>query len=55
MWVYIKSDPNLWTVGFYDPTGKWHPEKDCESPEEAANRVAWLNGSGEPKPETPES
>jgi hypothetical protein len=45
MWVYIKSDPNLWTVGFYDPDGKWHPESDHTSKEEAAKRTAWLNGS----------
>lgn len=24
--VYIRSEPQLWTVGFYDPAGKWHPE-----------------------------
>jgi hypothetical protein len=44
MWVYIKSDPNLWTVGFYDPDGKWHPESDHTSKEEAAKRTAQLNG-----------
>ena len=45
MYVYIKSEPNLFTVGFYKPDGKWEPEKDCPTREEAANRVAWLNGS----------
>lgn len=33
------------TVGFYDPKGEWHPESDYASREEAAKRVAWLNGS----------
>lgn len=45
MYVYIKSEPNLFTVGFYKPDGKWEPESDHSTREEAANRVAWLNGS----------
>lgn len=45
MYVYISSERNLWTVGFYSPDGEWHPESDHTSPEEAAKRVAWLNGS----------
>lgn len=51
-YVYLLSeiggdgyDP-MWTVGFYDPNGKWHPERDTHSREEAAKRTAWLNGSG---------
>ena len=47
MWVYIQSEPELWTVGFYDPNGKWHPESDHRTAEEADARVAWLNGSRE--------
>ena len=43
-YVYIKSEPGLWTVGFYDPSGKWHAESDHESSEAAANRVHYLNG-----------
>lgn len=45
MYVYIRSEPNLYTVGFYKPNGKWEPESDHNSPELAAQRVAWLNGS----------
>ncbi len=45
MYVYIKSEPQLYTVGFYDPQGKFQPESDWSSREDAANRVAWLNGS----------
>ena len=45
MYVYKKSGPGLWTVGFYGPTGAWYPESEHEDPEEAAERVAWLNGS----------
>ena len=35
---------DLWTVGFYDPNGEWFPESDHLTPEEAANRTAYLNG-----------
>ncbi len=45
-YVYIQSEPGLWTVGFYDPTGKWHPESDHGSRADAADRVAYLNGGG---------
>lgn len=44
-YVYKQSEEELWTVGFYDPSGKWHPESDHGSPGDAAARVAWLNGS----------
>lgn len=44
-YVYIRSEPRLWTVGFYDPSGRFIPESDHDSREEAAKRTAWLNGS----------
>jgi len=44
MYVYILSEPGLWTVGFYDPSGKWHADSDHTSREEAAERVHYLNG-----------
>jgi hypothetical protein len=44
MWVYIPTEPGLFTVGFYDPDGEWHPDVDYNSREEAAKRVAFLNG-----------
>lgn len=47
MYVYIRSEENLWTVGFYDPTGKWHSDSDHSDSEEAADRVAHLNGGTE--------
>lgn len=44
MYVYIQSERNLYTVGFYNPDGKWQPESDHDTSEEAANRVRYLNG-----------
>jgi hypothetical protein len=44
MWVYIQSETNLWTVGFYDPEGKWHPDSDWPTREQARIRVILLNG-----------
>ncbi|WP_321914791.1 hypothetical protein [Paraburkholderia sp. J11-2] len=44
MYVYEQIEPWVWTVGHYDPTGRWHPESDHAKREDAANRVAWLNG-----------
>jgi len=43
-WLYLKSEAQLWTVGFYDPSGKWHAESDHHSPNQAAARVNYLNG-----------
>lgn len=48
MYVYLYSQSdNLFTVGFYDPKGKWHPESDWALREDAANRVILLNGGPE--------
>ena len=47
MYVYIKSENQLWTVGFYKPDGKWNPESDHDTAEDAAKRVAYLNGGRE--------
>lgn len=45
-WVYLQSEPGLWTVGFYDPNGAWHSESDHDTTGGAAARVRWLNGGG---------
>ena len=45
MYVYKQTERTLWTVGFYMPDGRWEPESDHDSPEEAAKRVHYLNGS----------
>ncbi len=43
-WVYKQSEPGLWTVGFYEPNGKWQPESDHDTAASAAARVHYLNG-----------
>lgn len=43
-YVYVRSEPGLWTVGFYKPDGTWEPESDHASTGEAAQRVRYLNG-----------
>ena len=48
MYVYVRSEPTLWTVGFYKPDGSWEPESDHTSPQQAAERVAYLNGGAVP-------
>jgi len=44
MYVYIKSEPQLYTVGFYNPKGEWNSESDWPTAEKAASRVHYLNG-----------
>ncbi len=44
MYIYIQSESNLWTVGFYRPDGTFEPESDHMTAEAAADRVRWLNG-----------
>lgn len=48
-YVYRQSEPDLWTVGFFDPDGVWNPDSDHDSPAAAADRLHWLNG-GTPAP-----
>jgi len=51
MYVYIRSEPQLWTVGHYSPDGKFDPESDHGTPDDAAKRVRYLNG-GNDQPES---
>lgn len=44
-YVYIRSEPRLWTVGTYRPDGGWEPASDHGTETEAQRRAAWLNGS----------
>jgi hypothetical protein len=47
-YVYIQSEPCLWTVGHHGPNGEWHPDSDHGSREDAGARVAYLNGGASP-------
>ena len=47
MYVYIQSEPGLWTVGFYAPDGEWMPESDHDIKEDAVKKVHYLNGGKE--------
>lgn len=53
MYVYRKTDPGLWTVGFFRPDNTWEPEGDHDTPEKAAQRVHWLNGGSVPEEVNP--
>ena len=44
MWIYIQTERQLFTVGFYDPSGTFHGDRDWPSREAAAARVHYLNG-----------
>ena len=44
MYVYRKFDPDCYTVGHYEPGGEFIPESDWPTSEQAAARVAFLNG-----------
>ena len=46
MYVYrdFYAEYGCWTVGFYDPSGRWYPESDWNSPGKAAELVRYLNG-----------
>jgi hypothetical protein len=46
MYVYIQSEPGLYTVGFFG-NGGWYPESDYNDREKAAQRVHYLNGGNE--------
>jgi len=49
MYVYRKTESDLYTVGYYTPVGnrdggKWVAESDHDDSERAAERVHFLNG-----------
>jgi hypothetical protein len=46
-WVYMRTEPQLWTVGFYTPDGVWKTDSDHDVRDEAAKRVHYLNGGRE--------
>ncbi len=50
MYVYQRTEPALWTVGYHKPDGSWEPESDHGSREEATRRVIVLNGGTPEQP-----
>ena len=44
MYVYKNTEPGLYTVGYYEPSGKWQPDSDHSSVEAAQDKVTILNG-----------
>ena len=44
MWVYLRTEPGLFTVGFYAPDGTWNTDSDHSNVHEARDRVNYLNG-----------
>jgi len=52
MWVYIQSEPGLFTVGHETATGpkRWHTDSDYGTREAAGARCAFLNGGRLPEP-----
>ena len=44
MYVHRRSEPGLWTVGYYTPSGDWVAVEDFTSERKARNLVHYLNG-----------
>ena len=44
-WVYVRTEPGVWTVGFYDPDGRFQTDSDHHNREEAVERASYLNGT----------
>lgn len=44
MWVILEPERGLYTVGHYDPKGKFIPLRDFSEADEACRYVHWLNG-----------
>lgn len=44
MWVFQEFDDDCFTVGYFKPNGEWVACSDHKSPEEAAERIHYLNG-----------
>lgn len=44
MYVYMRTEAGVWTVGFFKPNGDWVAEGDYSCRGAAAERVHYLNG-----------
>lgn len=43
-WIYIQTEPGLFTVGREDSNGTWIPDSDWDSKKEAGDHIHYLNG-----------
>ncbi len=43
-WFYVRSESQLWTVGYEDSHGTWHSDSDWGNRDDARARVHFLNG-----------
>lgn len=50
MYVYRRTSGEVFTVGYFSPDGRFCPEKDCLSREDAAAQVNYLNGGVDIRP-----
>lgn len=41
--MYHKTEPGVWSVGYYSESGDWISESQCINAEEAALHAHWLN------------
>lgn len=55
MYAYQKTEPGQWSVGVFSATGEWQTESVWNTPEEAAERVHWLNGGQTPETDDDEA
>ncbi len=46
-YVALRTEPGLWTVGFYSPDGKFNPSQDFANLSDAERHVHYLNGGRE--------
>lgn len=45
MHVYrLNREDRLWTVGYFEPDGKWHPLRDYDNERAAMRLTNYLNG-----------
>ncbi|MCY1713548.1 hypothetical protein [Caproiciproducens galactitolivorans] len=43
LYIYHKTEPGVWSVGYYADSGDWISESQCINAEEAALHAHWLN------------
>lgn len=49
MFTIKVSQPELWTIGHYDPKGTWYAHSDFDDKAAAEAQVSYLNGGAKPQ------